>query len=124
MKQIGAEHGDCRDSGAGTMLTVGIALGTIVLITALLALTQATVGAARAGVAADLAALAGADTIRGLRAGDPCSVAEDVVARNGGDLASCAPDVGSRSVTVEVRSRGGGLLPWAPSASARAGPPR
>ena len=105
------------------MLTVGIALGTIVLIAALLVLAQATVGAARAGAAADLAALAGADTIRGLRAGDPCSVAQDVAARNRVELASCAPDAGSRAVTVEVRARAGGLLPWAPSARARAGPP-
>lgn len=112
-----------REEGAGTVLTVGLAVGTIVLILSVLLLVQATVGAARSGTAADLAALTGADTLRGLRAGDPCSAAGEVAARNGADLASCTADFGTRSVTVEVSSRSAALLPWAPSARARAGPP-
>ncbi|UPO78876.1 flp pilus-assembly TadE/G-like family protein [Arthrobacter sp. Helios] len=95
----------------------------ITLLLALLVLAQATIGAARAGAAADLAALAGADTIRALRVGDPCTVAAEVAARNGAELGSCAPDVGALSITVDVASSAGRLLPWAPSARAGAGPP-
>lgn len=112
-----------RDAGAGTVFSLGLCLAVITLLLAVLALAQATIGAARAGAAADLAALAGADTIRALRAGDPCTVAAEVAARNGAELGSCAPDVGALSITVDVASSAGRLLPWAPSARARAGPP-
>lgn len=112
-----------RDAGAGTVLSLGLCLAVITLLLALLVLAQATIGAARAGAAADLAALAGADTIRDLRAGDPCAVAAEVAARNGAELSSCAPEVGALSITVDVASSAGRLLPWAPSARARAGPP-
>ncbi|WP_318241864.1 Rv3654c family TadE-like protein [Arthrobacter pullicola] len=112
-----------RDEGSGTVLSLGLCLAVITLLLALLVLAQATVGAARAGAAADLAALAGADAVRALRAGDPCTVAAEVVARNGAELISCAPDTGTRSITVEVASSAGRLLPWPSSARARAGPP-
>ena len=111
------------EAGAGTVLTLGISLGTIILILAVLALAQAAVGAARAGTAADLAALAGADTLRALRAGDPCMVAAEVAARNGAALAGCSPDPGTASLTVEVRFSRGTVLPWPTTARARAGPP-
>ncbi|MFZ3451946.1 Rv3654c family TadE-like protein [Arthrobacter sp. 7Tela_A1] len=111
------------EEGAGTVLVLAIVLGLIAVIVGVLLLVQATVGAARAGTAADLAALAGADTLRGLRTGDPCTVAGEVAGRNASELASCTTDLGDQTVTVHVQSRGGTFLPWPPSARARAGPP-
>lgn len=112
-----------QENGSGTVLTIGAGFGTILLMLAVLGLLQAAVGASRAGTAADMAALAGADTIRGLRPGDPCAVAAEVTARNGAELATCVPEVRTLSVLVEVRAEAGVLLPWPPTASARAGPP-
>ena len=112
-----------QENGSGTVLTIGAGLGTILLMLAVLGLLQAAVGASRASTAADMAALAGADTIRGLRQGDPCAVAAEVTARNGAELATCVPEVSTLSVLVEVRAEAGALLPWPPTASARAGPP-
>lgn len=112
-----------QEDGSGTVLIVGAGLGIILLMLAVLGLLQAAVGGSRAGTAADMAALAGADTIRGLRTGDPCTVAAEVAARNGAELASCVPEAGTLSVLVKVRAEAGALLPWPPTASARAGPP-
>lgn len=111
------------EEGSGTVLVLAIALSLIAVILAVLLLVQATVGAARAGAAADLAALAAADTLRGLRTGDPCTVAGEVAGRNAAELASCATDLAAQTVTVHVQSRAGKFLPWPPSARARAGPP-
>ena len=110
------------DAGAGTVLMLGIALGTITLIVAAALLSGAVVGGARAGTAANLAALAGADALRGLRTGDACAVAAAVAARNHAEVAHCIPEREEGTVTVRVHAAGP-LLPWPASAEARAGPP-
>ncbi|WP_321164359.1 Rv3654c family TadE-like protein [Arthrobacter sp. Edens01] len=115
--------GDGKDSGSGTVIALGTVLGAIVLFLGVLLLVQATIGAARAAAAADLAALAGADTIRGLRSGDPCGVAAEVAARNAAELSACVPDPGARTVVVWVEASAASLLPWRATAQARAGPP-
>lgn len=120
---IPAGYGDGKDSGSGTVIVLGTVLGAIVLFLGVLLLVQATVGAARAAAAADLAALAGADTIRGLRSGDPCDVAAEVAARNAAELSACVPDPGARTVVVWVQASAASLLPWPATAQARAGPP-
>lgn len=89
--------------GSGTVLALaGVAL-LITLFAVVHLLGSAAVAAAQAARGADLAALAGADAARGLVAGDPCTVAEEVTVRNQVRLLSCT--VGGThgtDVTVEV----------------------
>ena len=116
-------QGSGHDAGSGTVLMLGIALGSIVLAAAAALLAAAVVSGARAGTAANLAALAGADALRGLTSGDACTVAADVAARNRAEVELCAPEPGEGIVTVTVTAVVP-LLPWPASAEARAGPPR
>lgn len=92
-----------RDRGSGTVhaLTLTMVLG--VLLLAVLLLAQAGIATHRAGKAADLAALAAADTARGLVAGDPCATAADVARRNGAELELCEL-VEPERVVVDVRT--------------------
>lgn len=91
------------DRGSGTVhaLTLTMVLG--VLLLAVLLLAQAGIATHRAGKAADLAALAAADTARGLVAGDPCATAADVARRNGAELELCEL-VEPERVVVDVRT--------------------
>ena len=57
------------DRGAGTITVLGICLVLIGLSVAALLMLQASIGAVRAAAAADLAALAAADVLRGLGTG-------------------------------------------------------
>ena len=57
------------DRGAGTIAVLGICLVLIGLSVAALLMVQASIGAVRAAAAADLAALAAADVLRGLGPG-------------------------------------------------------
>lgn len=57
------------DRGAGTITVLGICLVLIGLSVAALLMVQASIGAVRAAAAADLAALAAADVLRGLGPG-------------------------------------------------------
>lgn len=116
----GEERGGER--GSGTVLVLGIALVLLLLFGTVLLLLQSAVAAGRAAAAADLSALAAADTVRGLRAGNPCAVAEEVAGRNKGHLAGCEVNAGNRSVQVTIEV-GVALLPWPATGQARAGPP-
>jgi secretion/DNA translocation related TadE-like protein len=115
-----------RDRGSGTVhvLTLVMVLGF--LLTAVLLIAQAGIATHRAGKAADLAALAAADTARGLVAGDPCAVAERVARANGAELVRCAL-VAPERVVVDVRTvvrLDGPLAQWGPASGvSRAGPP-
>lgn len=82
-------------------LTLTLVLGVLLLTVLLLA--QAGIATHRAGKAADLAALAAADTARGLVAGDPCGTAERVARDNGARLERCAL-VEPERVVVDVRT--------------------
>lgn len=90
-------------------------------MTLLLLLAQSAVMASRAAAAADLAALAGADALRGITDGDPCTVAAEVAARHAATLRSCSEGEGS---TLEVRTElTARSILGAASGRARAGPP-
>lgn len=62
---------------------------------------QAAILTHRAGNAADLSALAAADTARGLRIGQPCEVAAELAELNGAEVLDCAV-VGPEATTVDV----------------------
>lgn len=114
------------DRGSGTVhaLTLTLVLG--VLLATVLLLAQAGIATHRAGKAADLAALAAADTARGLVAGDPCGTAEHVARENGARLEGCAL-VEPEHVVVDVRTAvalDGPLARLGPARGvSRAGPP-
>lgn len=117
-------HGD-GDRGSGTVhaLTLTLVLG-VLLVTVLL-LAQAGIATHRAGKAADLAALAAADTARGLVAGDPCGTAGRVARENGARLERCALVEPERVVDVGTSVALRGPLARLGSARgvSRAGPP-
>jgi secretion/DNA translocation related TadE-like protein len=109
------------DGGAGSVTV----LVTIVLTLALLGVTilvgGAATSAARANVAADLAALAAADAERGLVAADSCALARQTADRHGNTLSECTLEGGG---TVRVRTRQQTALPWSATGESRAGAPR
>lgn len=115
------------EPGNGTVL--GLLLVAVSLLAAgcILLLLAASHAAIRAGSAADLAALAAADAARGLRAGDPCTVAAELSTANGARLRDCrvegSGDTVRLRVSVEVGFGFAGLRLHEASASARAGPP-
>lgn len=96
--------------GSGTVAALGVIAVLIVLLGLVAVLGAASTAKSQAVRAADLAALAAADTARGLTIGDPCTVAEQVAARNGAQLQECT--VGGEyptEVTVTV-SRDSGVV--------------
>lgn len=120
------------ERGSGTVVALGIIAVLMILLTVISVLGAAAVAKAQAVRAADLASLAAADTARGLNAGDPCTVAEQVAAKNGGVLADCT--VGGEfptEVTVRVTREAdlpvlSAVLPTGPLTGvgvSRAGPP-
>ncbi|MET4059809.1 secretion/DNA translocation related TadE-like protein [Arthrobacter sp. UYP6] len=117
-----ARRGRTSERGAGTVLVLGCGLLLLILCAAVLMLLQTAVAAGRAATAADLAALAAADTVRALRIGDPCWVAGEVAGRNGAVLAACTVDAGKGTVQVETEVPVP-LLNQPATGHARAGPP-
>ncbi|MCD4523393.1 Rv3654c family TadE-like protein [Nocardioides sp. cx-173] len=108
------------ERGAATVFAVSC-LALLLLLGAALGVVTALVAAHRAAQgAADLAALAGAETLG--RGRDPCTAAAATAASNGGALAAC--EVDDRDVVVEVRVEGPHWLGQSadPVARARAGP--
>ncbi len=106
------------DVGAGSILAVGI-----LAVSAISALTVAAWASGvavdqRVTAAADSAALAGADAIRGLVPGAGCEVAARVAEGNGVELASCV--VSGTVVQVQTRATWAGV---SLTARAAAGPP-
>ncbi|KUG62022.1 hypothetical protein AVL61_02775 [Kocuria rosea subsp. polaris] len=124
----GRRRGRDRDGdlGSGTVHALTLALVLGVLLLTVLLLAQAGIATHRAGKAADLAALAAADTARGLVAGDPCGTAERVARENGARLERCELLEPER-VVVDVRTTVALDGPLARIGSARgvsrAGPP-
>jgi secretion/DNA translocation related TadE-like protein len=87
----------------------------------MLLLAQSAVLASRAASAADLAALAGADALRGITGGEPCAVAAEVAGRHAAVVLSCVEGAGQvLEVRTELRERS--MLGPA-TGHARAGPP-
>lgn len=113
-------HGH-RERGSGTVLAAGLAMVVMTAMAMMLLLAQASVLASRAASAADLAALAGADALRGLSDGDPCTVAAEVAARHAATVASCTVGTGQ---TLEVRTQLAERTMFGTATGrARAGPP-
>lgn len=95
--------GRSSERGSGTVLAVGTVAVLLLLLGVVHLVSVSAASAAQAARAADLSALAGADVARGLAPGDPCTVAEEVAARNGATLEACAVDGASGTeVTVET----------------------
>lgn len=120
------------EEGSGTVLVLGIIAALLVVLTLVQVLTAVAVAKGQAARAADLAALAGADTARGLNVGDPCAAAEQVAVRNGAAMEECL--VGgahptevrvsvSRSAAVSVLPVQLSLPQLRAAATSRAGPP-
>ncbi|TJY69855.1 hypothetical protein E4J89_09150 [Arthrobacter sp. CAU 1506] len=127
---VSASSRQTEDNGAGTVLAVGLVLLLCLMLAVVTSVLQAGMASARAGKAADLAALAGADAARGLLAGDPCSLAAEVAGKQHAELSACSRS-GPGGVVVDVRTRT--VLPevfgwingqWThANGRARAGPP-
>lgn len=95
----------------------------LALMSGVLLLIEAAVGAERAATSADLAALAGADAARGLVPGQPCDVALAVVNRHQATLVSCTINGADRDI-VEIATSIELPGPWGTATGrARAGPP-
>jgi secretion/DNA translocation related TadE-like protein len=89
------------ERGASSLLALLLASGLVVL-SAVLAVGVAVVDVRhRARAAADLAAVAAAQSW--VRGGSPCGVAADLAAANGGRLRRCVVDSDAVGVAVEVR---------------------
>lgn len=116
------QHGPGQgERGSGTVLALGLGLVVIMATALMLLLAQAAVAASRAAAAADLAALAAADAVRGVTAGEPCAVARDVALRNNARVLSCLEGAGETvQVRIELSTRS---ILGAASGLARAGPP-
>lgn len=117
-----------RQRGSGTVLMLAVVCVAALGLVAVLMFTAVSNAGAKAGTAADLAALAAADTARQLLPGDPCAVAAATAAANEATLAGCTRQgPGGQVVTVRVQvpvSPVGWLPPLTRAQSvARAGPP-
>ncbi|GAA1139220.1 Rv3654c family TadE-like protein [Ornithinicoccus hortensis] len=118
--------GESRDRGSATVLGLGIATVSLVLLGLLLAVGAALSAAGAARSAADLSALAGAgQLLQGASGSAACDRAGVVADRNGARLTECRTAAGSGdlgpsiTVLVEVEHRVTGL--GAAQARARAG---
>lgn len=106
------------ERGTGSILALAV-LATIVSTLLLVApLCHALVVRAEVAGAADAAALAAADTARGIYPGVPCVIAASVATANGARLSECRVD----GVIVTVRASAA-VLTFSVTATATAGPP-
>lgn len=116
------------ERGSGTVLMLAVVCMAVLGLAAVLMFTAAAQAAAKAGTAADLAALAAADAARLLLPGDPCEVAASTAAANHATVEGCSREgPGGEIVKVHVQVH---VSPvgWLPEflqarAVARAGPP-
>ncbi|UYQ76718.1 hypothetical protein OF385_11870 [Glutamicibacter sp. JL.03c] len=113
--------------GSGTVVTAALVIVALLLAGAILAWVAAVQAAMNAAAAADLAALAGADTARGLRPGNPCEVASSLAQANQASLETCIVEPDGQTVTVSakvpVSFQALGLELYSATAKARAGAP-
>lgn len=112
---------DHPERGSGTVLAAGLALVVMTAMALMLLLAQSAVMAGRAATAADLAALAAADALRGLTAGDPCAVASDVAGRHAARVTRCTAGPG-QTIEISTELMASTALGTA-TGRAKAGPP-
>ena len=89
------------EEGSGTVLAVGIIAALLILATIIIGFAGVSTANRRAAQAADLAALAAADALRGITPGDPCDIAAQVARDNNANLVGCA--LADRPETVDIR---------------------
>jgi secretion/DNA translocation related TadE-like protein len=89
------------ERGSGTVLALGLMAMLVILFGLVQIPIREVVAKARAQVVADQAALAGADSLRGLATGIPCDVVALLVARSNYENVTCR--VVSNSVYVSLR---------------------
>jgi secretion/DNA translocation related TadE-like protein len=106
------------DRGAAAVLLLAVVAATVVFAVGVIALGGGLAGRQRVVAAADQAALAAADAVRGLVTGAPCDRAAELARANETELVDCAVD--GAVVTVEVRASIAGV---AVAARSTAGPP-
>ncbi|MDO4898353.1 MAG: hypothetical protein Q3965_03495 [Rothia sp. (in: high G+C Gram-positive bacteria)] len=114
------------ERGSNTVTSMGLACLLLLLGVTVAGLIGVVTANHRAATAADLAALAAADTARGLRSGDACAVAGQVAAENQAQLTGCAPHTstpGVVDVRLEVAITGPFSFLGSAEGLARAGPP-
>lgn len=99
MKISSRLHGE---EGASTVAVTAMVLASLILIIGILALSAASTAAMKAGTAADIAALGAADTARGLRSGDPCTIAATLASANDAVVDSCTVESDGKTVRVSV----------------------
>jgi len=98
------------ERGSVTIVTMGILVSVMVLALGAADLARVLVAAARAQTAADAAALAAAQSLAiPSEVGAP-QAADDLAARNGGRLRSCACEQGTFEARVEVEAPVGRLF--------------
>jgi secretion/DNA translocation related TadE-like protein len=110
------------DEGSASVASVSVVVVTAVLAVAALAGAQALAERSRVAGAADASALAAADVVAGLVAGEggPCARAASLAGANAVELDSC--EVDGTAVTVVVTGSAA-LLGVVVRAAATAGPP-
>lgn len=94
-----------------TNIVIGLCAVILSLVTAIGALSQAFAAHSTAQAAADLAALAAADAVRGTAPGDPCEIGKEVSRRNGATMRDCRASASEQSAFVEVSVDIPGPLP-------------
>lgn len=114
------------ERGSATVLVLGVVAVVLCLTVALAGLARAANLRGAAQAAADLAALAGAQSL--VAGGDPCAVAAEVARANGAELESCRPlpgahvEVSTRKAEARARARAGPVEAWAHVWQARSPP--
>lgn len=116
-----AQHSDRGERGAGSILVLSAAMVTIAALLAATVLASGHQARRQAAAAADLAALAAAESIR---AGEssPCRAAERVAAANDATMHECV--ITATEAHVQVGVHVAALRDWLPEQVrwARAGP--
>jgi len=109
-----------NERGIATVVALGL-MGVLLAVTAIaVAGTVVSVTGHRAGSAADLAALAGAQAMR--NGGVACAAAAQMARRNSATLSKCSVSGLDVQVTVRVSTPSMIGLAWSVPGSARAGP--
>jgi secretion/DNA translocation related TadE-like protein len=104
------------DHGSGTVLALSVAFVGVSLFAVLQLGAVRLLQETRTQAAADAAAIAAEDSLRGLSTGYPCNVAKQLVEENGMDLQQCR--IVNLEVFITVQSETLGIVL---SARARAG---
>ena len=93
-----------EQDGAGTVIALGLIAAVLGLLALLLTLSNRQIEQARLNALADNAAIAGADSLRGLTSGSPCETAGEVVLSGSANIISCS--VKQTDLLIELARNG------------------